>query len=93
MLTKTDYTNLQKEFVTKKEFYHTANELIELIKATGESIKKELKEEIVQFKDDILHEIIALREEVTIVVGYRDMLEEHQTRITKLEKKRSSKSN
>lgn len=115
MLTKTDYTNLRKDFsrifVTKTEFYKTTDELIGLIhafrnelkgdiadvrtelKTDIENVRKELKNDILQFKDDILHEIVAMREELTVTLGHRDMLEDHETRITKLEKKRTSKSN
>lgn len=43
-------------------------------------------ESIIQFKDDILKEIIDLRDDVTVVTGYRDMIEDHKQRIGKLEK-------
>lgn len=87
MLTKTDYANLRKEFVTKKEFYATTDELITLIRQVGEEVKRELREEfraemqrmredIVTFKDEILHEVVAMREELTAVIGHRDMLED-----------------
>lgn len=46
-----------------------------------------MREEIIQFKDDILNEIIKLREDNTVIVGYRDMIEDHDIRITKLERK------
>ena len=38
------------------------------------------------FKDEILHEIIALRDDFTMISGHRDMLEDHEIRIGKLEK-------
>lgn len=47
---------------------------------------KELKNNIISFKDEILHEIIKLREDITVVIGYRDMIEDHEQRIIKLEK-------
>ena len=43
------------------------------------------KDDLVNFKDSILNEIIKLREDVTVIVGYRDMIEEHDQRIEKLE--------
>ena len=43
------------------------------------------KEDMIMFKDQILHEIIKLREDITIVIGYRDMIEDHEVRIDKLE--------
>ncbi len=44
------------------------------------------KDEVVQFKDQILKEIKDLRDDVTVVVGYRDTIEDHEQRITKLER-------
>ncbi len=58
---------------------------LKLIKELVDNSRIELKEDIVKFKDEILHEIISLRDEVTIVVGYRGMLEDHETRLDKLE--------
>lgn len=46
-----------------------------------------LKDDLVKFKDEILSEIIKLRDDITVVIGYRDMIENHELRITKLEKK------
>lgn len=57
----------------------------ELIFEGNKSLKNELKEEIILFKDAILGEIKNLREEVTIVTGYKDQIEDHETRIEKLE--------
>lgn len=48
-----------------------------------------VKEDIIQFKDDILHEIVNLRDDVTVTTGYRDMIEDHETRIIKLESSKS----
>ena len=44
-----------------------------------------LKNDIVDFKDSILSEIIKLREDIEVVIGYRDMIENHDQRIEKLE--------
>lgn len=56
--------------------------------ATKDDLKK-VSEDIVQFKDDILTEIVKLRDDITVVVGYRDMIEDHEARISKLEIKPS----
>lgn len=45
-----------------------------------------LKDDLVSFKDEILGEIKSLREEVTIVTGYKNQIEDHEVRIEKLEK-------
>lgn len=43
------------------------------------------KNDLVDFKDSILNEIIKLREDIEVVIGYRDMIEDHNQRIEKLE--------
>ncbi len=43
------------------------------------------KEDIINFKDSILTEIIKLREDVAVVTGYRNLIEDHDKRIEKLE--------
>ncbi len=72
MLTKTDISKLAEKFVTKNDLKSEA---------------KSLKDLIVEFKDAILHEIQGLREDVAIVTGYKDQIEDHETRIDTLEKK------
>jgi hypothetical protein len=72
MLTKTDLSKLEEKFVTKGDLKSEA---------------KSLKDVIVEFKDAILHEIQGLREDVAIVTGYKDQIEDQETRIETLEKK------
>jgi len=43
------------------------------------------KDDIINFKDSILSEIIKLREDMTVVIGYSDRIEDHDQRIEKLE--------
>ena len=74
-LTKKDIELLKETFVTKDEFTELRGEVAEL-----RSEVKELKNDIIQFKDDILYELKGLRDEITIVVGYRDRIEEHEDR-------------
>ncbi|HUD19892.1 MAG TPA: hypothetical protein VMR81_05610 [Patescibacteria group bacterium] len=45
------------------------------------------KDDLISFKDVILKEIRDLRDDVAIVTGYRDMIEDHDERIEVLEKK------
>jgi hypothetical protein len=71
MITKTDITKLEEKFVTKEEFLRET---------------KSIKTLIIEFKDAILHEIQGLREDVTIVTGYKDQIEDHETRIETIEK-------
>ncbi len=87
MLSKKDFQKLEDKFVTKDEWKSSVKELIEYFQISQADLKKELREEIVIFKDQILTEIIKLREDIAIVVGYRSMLENHELRIEKLEAK------
>jgi hypothetical protein len=63
-------------------------EIINLYGEVGRLDQKidHLRNDIVQFKDDILHEIVDLRDDITVATGYRDSLENHEQRITTLEK-------
>lgn len=72
MLTKSDLKLIQKLF---------SDEFSEKFSAA----KKSLREDIVTFKDQILTEIKKLREDVAVITGYKDQIEDHETRIEKLE--------
>ncbi len=75
MLTKTDLQKIKKlfeNFATKDDF---------------DQHRKEVHGDIVQFKDDILKEIVDLRDNITVITEYRDMIEDHKNRIHKIEHK------
>lgn len=94
--TKKDLKVSLAPYLTKKDLeislipFSSRNELeattVELIKYIGE-VKTELKNDILTFKDQILHEINKLREDITVTTGYRDMIEDHEARIEVLEVK------
>lgn len=66
-----------KRFATKEDFKRFA---------TKEDLKNyATKDDLINFKDSILTEIIKLREDIAVVIGYRDMIENHDQRIEKLE--------
>ncbi len=72
-LTKKDLEKALKSYPSKDDF--------------REELKKyATRDDIIAFKDAILHEIVKLRDEVAIVGGHRDMLEDHETRIETIEK-------
>lgn len=66
------------------------DEKIEQVRTELKEDIRQVKDDIIQFKDDILHEIVDLRDDVTVVTGYRDMIEDHEERITKIEKSKLS---
>ena len=80
MITESDIRkikdSLSDTFATKSELHSEVG-----------SLRLELKNDLVNFKDAILHEILALRDELSIVLGYREQIENHEHRLEKLEKK------
>lgn len=49
-----------------------------------------LKDGILEFKDQILHEIVKMREDFEVLTGYRGLIEDHEVRIKRLEKSKVS---
>lgn len=93
MLTKNDIKLLKEVFTTKddlKKFvlkedlknFATKDDL----RSEISGLRSELKSDILTFKDEILREVVAMRQELSVVIGYRDRIEDHEVRIKKLEK-------
>ena len=96
-ITKSDIKEIVTEIVTKvnaiqteqfkREIFHIHNILdkhnLQFMKL--ENKIDGIKNDMVQFKDDILHEIVNLQDDVAILTGYRDTIEDHDVRIGKLE--------
>lgn len=62
--------------------------LLKNIFATKDDLKNyATKADIVSFKDAILKEIRDMRDEVALVIGYKDQIEDHENRIDVLEKR------
>jgi len=76
MITDADIKKMKKVFVTKEDLKDLSNKF---------EARFATKEDIIDFKDSILTEIIKLREDVAVVTGYRDLIEDHEKRIEKLE--------
>jgi len=72
MITKKDVEVLKEVFVTK---YDLRDELQRF--AT--------RDEMLTFKDEILYQIMAMRDEISVVLGYKSNIDDHETRIEKLE--------
>lgn len=57
------------------------------ILATKEDLRKfALKDDVLTFKDEILHEVVAMRQELGLIIGYRDQIGDHEVRLDKIEK-------
>lgn len=88
MITDADVKKLERKFATKDDLkkFATKDDLKKC--ATKDDLKNyATRDDLVNFKDDILSEIIKLREDIEVVIGYRDMIEDHDQRIGKLEAK------
>lgn len=88
MLTKSDLKAIRDVF--SEEFSKNFKKAFDksFPQAFNESFseaRKTLKDDLITFKDQILTEIKKLREEVAVVIGYKDQIEDHETRIEKLE--------
>lgn len=78
MITDADVKKLKKVFTTKDALKRLA---------TKDDLKTyATKSDMISFKDEILHEIKGLREEVTLVIGYKDQIEDIDFRVERLEK-------
>ncbi len=71
MITDADIAKLKIVFVTKDDL---------------SAMEKRQKDERISFKDAILKEISDMRDEVALVIGYKDQIEDHEDRIELLEK-------
>lgn len=58
----------------------------DVLKEEIQSVEKRFENKVLEFKDAILKEIKDMRDEVAIVGGQRDMLEDHDQRIETIER-------
>lgn len=65
----------------------TSDDVKKIVKDVIKEENVATKNDLISFKDLILKEILNLRDDVAIVTGYRDMIEDHDQRIEVLEKK------
>ena len=75
MLTKSDLKQIDGLF--SERFSETRNELTNDI--------RKFKDEIIILLDKVMEELKAIREEQTVISGYKDQIEDHETRIGKIE--------
>ncbi len=72
--------------LTKKDLQQISQIITEAFDDPNNSLRKELKNDLLTFKDEILGEIKDLRDDVAVVTGYKDQIEDHEVRIDKLER-------
>jgi len=61
--------------------------LKEVFATKDDLMRYALKEDLIKFKDEILHEIRSMRQELIVIIGYKDQIEDHEVRLEKLENK------
>lgn len=102
MLTPKDISQLKGIFVTKEDMIKIVADFMEFTRLQFQQSHEEIKalriemshelrsmrDDIITFKDEMLGEMSDLRDDVAVVTGYRDLIADHEERITKLEKKR-----
>jgi len=71
MITDKDISKLKQVFASKDDL---------------STAVKELKNEIVKFKDEIVGRLNKIDDELTVTNGYGDQLEDHDNRLKKVEK-------
>ncbi len=77
MLTKADFKELEKKFVTKNEFKNTTTNIVNLIESVANTIITELTGEIREFKAEMRE----FREEMRAIIS------NHEHRLDRLEDK------
>lgn len=77
MLNKSDITQIRT--VVREEVTTAKENLVDKKTFTG------FKDKILNLLDKVMGELKAIREEQTIITGYKDQIEDHETRIEKLE--------
>ena len=80
MLTKKDIQTLKDTFATKEDL----NSVKEDLNSLREDFR-ELRNDVLTFKDELMFQILAMRDELSVVIGYRNHIEDHEIRIEKLE--------
>ena len=67
--------------------HYDVDDMKKMVRDVLREEKVRSKDDIVTFKDAILKELKDMREEITLIVGYKDQIEDHEDRIDRLEKK------
>ena len=73
-----------KDIAKLKQVFSTKDDLKEM--EDRQDKKYASKDDLIKFKDEILGEIVKLREDSTMDTGTRDTVEDHETRLEKVEK-------
>lgn len=90
---KKDVKGLKEDNKGIKELMADIASYIKTGEATMEDYRKmrmEIRSDAAQFKDEILHELIKVRENFAVVTGWGDKIEDHEERIEVLEKNYTS---
>lgn len=66
--------------------HYDIDDIKQLIKDALQEAKVPSVDQLIEFKDAILKELKDMREEVALVTGYKDQIEDHEIRLETVEK-------
>ncbi len=72
--------------LSKNDLEQIKDIITQAIQTSEKNIKAELKEEILQFKDEVMGRFQHIDEEIAILAGHQDVWEDHENRIQNIEK-------
>jgi sensor domain CHASE-containing protein len=91
---KSDINSLRKSFenFVDKDFPFALTEVLSCVGAVKvelekkiDSVRSELKNEINGVRDELKNEIVVLRKDVNVALSYRELVENHESRIKRVE--------
>ena len=80
-----EFEDIRREFSMLRQEFEDIRREFSILRQEFEDLRLETKNDTLQFKDDILTEIVKLREDVTIVTGYRQLIANHEERLETVE--------
>jgi len=86
--TKEDLKGLKKEmksFATKQDLKRMVDAISMKFVEVNNEMKKEIHNDILSFKDDIVHDYVKVQDDFVVVKGWSDKIEDHEERIVRLE--------
>ena len=81
MLTKKD----AKNFSTKQDLKRMVDAIVLQMVEMNKKIIKEIHNDILSFKDEIVHDYVKVQDDFVVVKGWGDKIEDHEQRMVRLE--------
>lgn len=84
--TKANFLRLETAFLRIEGELSRFNHKIDSVKEDLKNLEARLKDDIVTFKDQILKEVVNLRDDMVVIEGWREMMAEQAEEIDKIKK-------